>query len=109
MCGQWQPHRHRSWERSRVNDRLDRGQRRRAGDVRATAELLDAGGAVQFGRTTVLYVLATGADVLTGTTGVLDLRLRQLDADRAAGRVTADEYARLREQILGGGATETGN
>jgi hypothetical protein len=80
-----------------------------AGEVRATAELLDAEGAVQFGRTSVLYVLATGADVLTGTTGTLDLRLRQLDTDRAAGRVTADEYARLREQILGGGAAETRN
>jgi hypothetical protein len=78
-----------------------------AGEVRATAELLDAGGAVLFGRTTVLYVLATGADVLTGTTGTLDLRVRQLDADRAAGRVTADEYARLLERILGGGAVET--
>jgi hypothetical protein len=79
-------------------------QRQGEGELRGTAEALDAAGQVLYGRSATLYVLVHGGEVLTGTVSPSDLRLRAARMDLDAGRISPREYERLREDILGGGA-----
>ncbi len=75
-----------------------------SGQLRGTVEVVD-GDEVRYGRIDEVSVLATNSEVLTGRAGLLQLRLEHLDHERASGAVGEDDYIRLRDEILGGGAT----
>jgi hypothetical protein len=55
------------------------------------------------GRTAVLYVLATGDEVLVGVDGPTTLQLTHLDHLLADGRITRQEYEQRRDAVISGG------
>ena len=98
---------------------LQPGQRRSAtatlhlagrgpGEIRGTVEVLGPEGSIRFSATAALDVLVTATEVLTGTSGPLALELDHLEHEREAGRITEEQFSRLREEVLGRGATQTG-
>ena len=50
-------------------------------------------------------VLAAGSEVLTGRAGGVQLRLNHLENERSQGLVSEADYARQRDEILGGSGT----
>jgi len=75
------------------------------GEIRATAEVVGPEGAVAFSSTAALDVLATPTEVLTGTQGPLALELEHLEHERAAERLTEEQFRQMREHVLGAGAS----
>jgi hypothetical protein len=77
------------------------------GHIQAEFNAFNDMGQFLFSRTVVLYVLATETEVLTGLNGPLLLQLELLENQLASGEITDEVYQARRDEVLGGGATET--
>jgi hypothetical protein len=75
------------------------------GEIISTVAVTDGAGQEIYRRSTVLYILAIGDVILTGTSSPLLLHLDYLEHQLRAGRITQQEYERTRARLLGGGAT----
>lgn len=73
------------------------------GEIRGTVTVTGQSEADGQGRTAVLYVLATGDEVLIGPDGPTALELLHLDHLRASQHLSDDDYIRRRDQIISGG------